>query len=146
MTIRIESFATDKKHLLNEAFRIRNSVFVKEMGISKYTEYDGLDDQAIHYLLFYNDKPVATLRWRETEAGIVIEKFAVLKKYRGKAIAALFLRNIVDELLISKKTLYLYTKEGTVKFFENNGFIKDKGNVAQSGLDVSKMIYKIKRN
>ncbi len=144
MIIKIESFSAEKKHLLKEAFRIRSSVFVNELGISKYTEYDGLDDNAVHYLLFYNDKAVATIRWRETDAGIVLEKLAVLLKFRNRALATLLFRFVTEELLLSKKTIYLYVKENGAGFFNKNGFAKDEGNVAQAGLDICKMTFQKK--
>jgi len=103
LTIRIESFTKDKPALLKDAFRIRHKVFIEEQGVDKFLEYDGLDDEAVHYLVYYDDKPVCTARWRETSEGVKLERFATLKKFRGKSLASVLLRYILEELTCLRK-------------------------------------------
>lgn len=122
LTIKIESFTHENKEYIQHSYRIRNIVFVEEQGVDKFLEYDGLDNEAIHYLVFYNNTPVCTGRWRETEEGIKLERFAVLKEYRGKALASLMLRYMMEELILSKKKIYMHAQSGAVSFYKAHGF------------------------
>jgi len=128
MIIRIESFSGEDNIQLKQAFDIRKNVLVDENGIDKFVEFDGLDAECVHYLVFYNETPIATVRWRETTEGIKIERFAVLKKFRRKAIGSLLIRYIIDELLPSKRTIYLFSLPNAINFFQSNGF-KNSGEV-----------------
>jgi predicted GNAT family N-acyltransferase len=60
-------------------------------------EFDELDAQAIHFLLYENDQAVATGRFRKTEKGIKIERIATLKAFRGKGYASQMIRFLMQE-------------------------------------------------
>jgi len=65
--IRIKKFTTDNKELSDLVFTIRKQVFVCEQKVEPRLEMDEFDDVAHHYLLYDDQKPIATARWRETE-------------------------------------------------------------------------------
>ena len=144
MIINIEGFTTENEELIKEAYRIRDIVFVKEQGVDKYLEYDGFDKEATHYLVYYNEIPAATARWRETEEGIKLERFAVLKEYRGKALASILLKMILEEVKMSKKKIYLHAQDSAVSFYENHKFEIIGEKFKEADIDHYKMVYKNK--
>jgi len=141
VNIKIEVFTSEKPALLKDAFRIRNKVFVEEQNVDKYLEYDGLDDEAVHYLLVYNDKPVATARWREINEGIKLERFAVLKSHRGKALASLILKLMLEEVIPSKKKIFLNAQAEAEKFYEIHGFKRVGKKFVEADIEHYKMEY-----
>ncbi len=141
MLIQIESFTYTQDVKFNLALNIRRKVFVDELNISKYVEFDGLDAKAIHYLVYIDSLAIGTVRWRQLEDGIKIERLAILEEYRGKGIAIVLIRYVIEELLKSKLEIYLYAMENVTKFFEMQRFkiIGDK--VVEANLEHYKMIY-----
>ena len=143
MTIRIESFGANQKHLLKECYRIRDKVFVQEQNVDKFLEYDGFDDEAVHYLVYYNEKPAGVARWRETEEGVKLERFAILKKYRRKALASVLLKFIIEELLYSNKKIYLSSQIDVEKFYKMHGFSRVGAKFTEANIEHYKMEYKL---
>lgn len=86
--IQIERVKT--KEQLNEAFRIRKDVFVREQGIAEEIEIDEYEDKSEHVLACYNHKAVGTGRVRQAGDQAKLERICVLESHRkhklGKAI------------------------------------------------------------
>ena len=110
------------------AHKIREEVFVKEQNVPFAEEYDEYEQTSVHFLAFYEGKPCGTARWRFTENGIKLERFAVLKEFRnkkvGKATLEAVLENIKNTAETSQKTLYLHAQVQVVGFYEKFGFQK----------------------
>lgn len=73
--------------LPEEAYTIRDEVFVKEQGFVE--EFDALDETALHLLYYVDEVPVATTRLYPDEAQAAlwhIGRVAVRRSGRGKAI------------------------------------------------------------
>jgi len=82
---------------IEQVFAIRTEVFVKEQKCLPSEEFDELDAVARHYLLFENDLPVATGRYRKTDKGIKVERIATLESARGKGYASQIIHHIFAE-------------------------------------------------
>lgn len=70
---------------LDLAFAIRKEVFVEEQGFGledEFDEFDTLDGQADHILVFYNDQPVGTGRLRVVDELGKLERICILEAYR----------------------------------------------------------------
>jgi predicted GNAT family N-acyltransferase len=97
------------------AHKIREEVFVKEQNVPFAEEYDEYEQTSVHFLAFYEGKPCGTARWRFTENGIKLERFAVLKEFRnkkvGKAILEAVLENIKNTTETAKKN-FIFTFAG----------------------------------
>lgn len=66
---------------------IRHSVFQVEQGVDSALDFDGLDEVAMHIVVYQDDQPVGTARIRYlTEQLAKIERVAVLATYRGQGI------------------------------------------------------------
>jgi len=142
MLINIQAFTSEDEDLLNKAYQIREVVFVIEQNVDKFLEYDGLDDSSTHFLIELDGTPVGTARYRETEEGIKLERFAVIKEYRGKSLASLLVRMILDEVKPSKKQIYLYSQDTAVSFYEIHGFKKEGEAFEEANIQHFKMVYK----
>lgn len=71
--------------------RIRQQVFVHEQGVPANLEWDGLEQDAQHFLAFYNKTPVGTARLIQ---GNKLTRMAVLKEYRKLGIASALLKTV----------------------------------------------------
>jgi predicted GNAT family N-acyltransferase len=136
----VKQFSFRDKELANKAFVIRRQVFVEEQGVDASLEYDH-EEEACHYLLMLADKPIATARWRETEKGIKLERFAVLPGFRNRGIGEIILKEILKEVIPMGKLIYLHAQLKAVTFYERNGFIKEGELFTEAGLDHYMMKY-----
>lgn len=106
---------------LEKAFAIRRQVFCIEQNVSEEIEMDEFDDVATHILAYIDDKPVGTARWRFTEEGAKMERFAVLKEYRGKGVGEELVKYTLNKLK-DNDFIYLNAQESVIKFYEKYGF------------------------
>ena len=107
---------------LEQAFAIRRQVFCIEQNVPEEIEMDEFDADATHILAYINDNPVGTARWRFTEEGVKMERFAVLKEYREKGVGKELVKYTLDKLKNSD-FIYLNAQESVIKFYENFGFV-----------------------
>jgi len=103
MSITIEKFSTCNTFFFERATRIRTEVFVNEQNVPAELEYDGLDNEAVHFLLFYEGMPCVTARYRAIDGKYKLERFATLKEYRGKNLGANLLHHILSDLTVKQK-------------------------------------------
>jgi predicted GNAT family N-acyltransferase len=120
----VKRFNFSDNDLAAQAFAIRRKVFVEEEGVDPNLEYDH-EEEAHHYLLILGGKALATARWRETDKGIKLERFAVLPEYRNRGFGALILKEVIKDVVPLEKTIYLHSQLRAVPFYERNGFIKE---------------------
>jgi predicted acetyltransferase len=62
------------------------NVFIEEQGVNSSKEQDKFEEEAVHYLLRYNSNNVGAARRRATDNGIKLERFAILREYRGRGM------------------------------------------------------------
>ncbi|MFC2114211.1 GNAT family N-acetyltransferase [Bacteroidota bacterium] len=118
--IQIISFTYDNI-LFYQARQIREEVFIDEQRVPKALEYEG-DEEARHYLLFYEDEPIATARYSITDDEVKLERFATLEEYRNNGIGAALLNKMLQDVLPLKKKIYLHAQEKAVNFYLKHGF------------------------
>jgi predicted GNAT family N-acyltransferase len=132
--VTVKRFKFTDKELAEKAFSIRKSVFVEEQGVEATLEYDH-EEEAHHYLLFLGEKPIATARWRDTEKGIKLERFAVLPPFRNRGFGEVILKEVINDVALTGKTIYLHAQLRAVSFYERNGFKKEGPLFAEAGID-----------
>ena len=113
--LKIIRFSGSDSEKLKITFSIRKQVFVVEQNVDPEIELDAFEKESTHYLVYHNDTPVATARWRITKSGIKLERFAVLKHYRNQHIGQQILSEVMKDVIPSGKQIYLHTKYGFVK-------------------------------
>ena len=110
---------------LDLVFYIRTEVFVVEQKCLPSEEFDELDAQARHFLLFEGLKAVATGRFRKTEKGIKIERIATLMEYRGKGYASQIIQHlfqVAEEAFPENNYFYLHAQVTVMPLYESLGF------------------------
>ncbi len=71
---------------LEECFRIRHEVFVREQSLFAETDRDHKDDKSLHLIALQNERIIGTVRIYKDPEGIFWGgRLAVRKRYRGKA-------------------------------------------------------------
>jgi predicted GNAT family N-acyltransferase len=106
---------------LERVFAIRRQVFCLEQNVPEDIEMDEFDEDATHILAYINDNPVGTARWRFTEDGAKMERFAVLNEYRGKGVGEALVNYTLGKLK-DYDCIYLNAQESVIKFYEKFGF------------------------
>jgi len=109
---------------LSHAFDVRQDVFVDEQDVSEAEEWDGLDDDAIHYVLYDGGRPVGTARLRMPESGLAkVERVAVRSEHRGEGLG----RRLMDLLESEARKqgcsrVLLYAQVPVEEFYEKLGY------------------------
>lgn len=105
---------------------IRETVFVDEQGVDPKLEYDGLDDDCLHYLAFAEGKAVGTARVRLLDDKIKIQRVAVLVPMRGTGLGAALMRAIMDDLArdpaAEGRFFFLSSQVQAIPFYEKLGY------------------------
>lgn len=106
------------------AFRIRRQVFVQEQNVPADAEYDQHEATATHYLALADGEPVGTARWRRTENGVKLERFAVLKEFRSQQVGSHLLKVIMEDIQATHPGLkvYMHAQVGAIPFYARHGF------------------------
>ncbi|MDH5475483.1 MAG: GNAT family N-acetyltransferase [Cyclobacteriaceae bacterium] len=111
---------------LQDAFTIREIVFVKEQKVSHEEEFDEFDIISRHFIAKVKGVSVGTARWRETNKGIKLERFTVLKEYRGmgvgSALVSAVLKDIDHLIENSKGKCYLHAQVEAIPLYAKFGF------------------------
>uniref|UniRef100_UPI004047F41C GNAT family N-acetyltransferase n=1 Tax=Algoriphagus sp. TaxID=1872435 RepID=UPI004047F41C len=114
------------KEGLQAAFDIRELVFVVEQEVDAAEEYDEFEDSSVHFLAKVEGIPVGTARWRFTQNGVKMERFAVLKVARGKgvgqALVAAVLGDIDQHPDTNGKKKYLHAQIHAMPLYAKFGF------------------------
>lgn len=125
--IKIEKVAS--KEGLETVFQIRHTVFVKEQEVSPEEEYDEFESISTHFLARVDGEPAGTARWRHTDKGIKLERFAVLKPVRGKGVAQALVKAVLEDISSQPenegKLRYLHAQLAAVPLYEKFGFKKE---------------------
>lgn len=121
---------------------IRSEVFVQEQGVSLSDEYDQYEELSTHYLMTYNDKAIACARSRKTDLGLKLERFAVLKEFRGQGYGKQLVKWVLADLKSNGKPIYLHSQLQVEKFYSNLNFEKVGDQFEEAGILHFKMIFR----
>jgi len=120
------TYITGHDDLLKAAFLIRQKVFVEEQNVPAAEEYDEYETTSRHFLAFYNGIPCGTARWRYTDKGIKLERFAVLADFRsqkvGSALVQAVLEDVQQQADTAGKLLYLHAQVTAMPLYAKFGF------------------------
>lgn len=79
----IQIVETDKQ--LEQAYHVRMVVFVEEQKVPPEEELDAFDQEAIHFVGYQKNMPIAAARLRFIEGYGKLERICILKPFRGKS-------------------------------------------------------------
>jgi predicted GNAT family N-acyltransferase len=114
---------------LKKIFAIREEVFVKEQEVSPEDEYDEFEEISTHFIAIdEKGTPCGTARWRFTDHGMKLERFAVLKSHRGKAIGQALVKAVIEDVRqhpdAKGKKMYLHAQIPAVSLYARFGLEK----------------------
>jgi len=139
MEIKLKIIKTDDDY--QSCLSIRKQVFIMGQNIPIEIELDDDHIEASFFLAKIDGKPIGTARFRKTDSGIKLERFAVLKDYRnfgvGKALVLFILNHLKNE-----KTIYLNAQESVIGFYEKLGFSPVGDKFYEAEIPHRKMVYK----
>jgi len=110
---------------LEDAYAIRQEVFVKEQNVSEAEEYDGTDGSCIHIVAYESDTPVATGRIMVSGDDFIIGRVAVLKSHRGQDLGLGVMQALIDACYTmggEKQRQSLHAQTHARGFYEKLGF------------------------
>jgi predicted GNAT family N-acyltransferase len=107
---------------LDEAHRIRKEVFVIEQKCPEDIEWE-FEDESHHYLALVDGKPAGTARWRVTDKGVKLERFAVDKAFRNSGIGSALLKAILTDVPQGSGMIYLHAQISAKGFYLKHGLI-----------------------
>ena len=140
----IELKRIEQEKDLKAAFRIREQVFVKEQQVPRDAEYDQYESSARHYLATYEGVPCGAARWRVTDQGVKLERFAVLPAYRNKSVGAQVLQAVLEDVQqgLPGEKIYLHAQLPAVNFYRRHGFVTEGDLFSECDIQHYKMVYK----
>ncbi len=136
----IEIIKASSPKQMTDIFEIRRLVFVLEQEVAPHEEYDEHESLSHHFLAKYNGIPCGTCRYRTTENGIKMERFAVLKEFRNKRVGSALLKAALDSIGATDQFIYLHAQTHAEPFYEKHGFISECELFYEAGIPHHKMI------
>jgi predicted GNAT family N-acyltransferase len=102
---------------------IRQKVFIEEQKVTSQLEWDGMDEGAIHFLAFKNEKAIGCARAFVIENYMQLGRMAVLKAYRGEDVGtALIEKAITTAKLNQLSAIYISAQCQAIDFYKKFGF------------------------
>jgi len=121
MDFRIEKVENESR--LNVCLKIREKVFIEEKHVPREIEndeFDRLRDDCEHFLIYYNGKPVGTVRFRFTDSGIVkLQRFCFLEDCRKLGLGSKVLEYAEKRYKsLGKSKIVIEAKFSASQFYE----------------------------
>lgn len=127
--------------MLDKVFAVRREVFVIEQECPPELEWE-FEDESNHFLATVNTIPAGACRWRKTEKGFKLERFAVLKNFRGIGLGQLLVQTVLNDLPDNAAYVYLHAQLSAVGLYEKFGFEKVGPQFEEAGIQHFKMVLK----
>ncbi len=141
---RIKVFKVQTAEDLNQAQRIRHEVFVLGQGVPLEAELDRFESSAVHFLASVEEVVCGTARWRVTDRGVKLERFAVLEPFRKQGIGAALLDAVLSDIGfradLKGGSVYLHAQLPAVSFYLKFGFRKEGEMFQECAINHFKMV------
>ncbi|HVS92603.1 MAG TPA: GNAT family N-acetyltransferase [Mucilaginibacter sp.] len=124
---------------LEKVFAIRREVFVGEQNCPPELEWEN-EDVSHHFLVSVDGEPAGASRWRKTDKGYKLERFAVLKKFRGHGVGQELVKFVLADLPVDAQYVYLHAQVQAVTLYERFGFEKVGPEFEEAGIRHYKMV------
>jgi predicted GNAT family N-acyltransferase len=126
---------------LDKVFAIRRKVFVEEQECPPELEWE-FEEESNHFLALSNQIPAGACRWRRTEKGYKLERFAVLKEFRGQGVGQHLVKAVLTDLPADATYVYLHAQLSAIRLYEKFGFEKIGEQFEEAGIQHFKMLLK----
>lgn len=98
------------------------------------------EEESTHFLAIVDGVPAGVARWRKTDNGYKLERFAVLKSYRGNGVAQELIKCVLADLPVDASYIYLNAQVYAMPLYERFGFKKTGPMFDEVGIDHYKMV------
>lgn len=141
MSQKIEVKKVTDPNDLEKVFAIRREVFVGEQNCPPELEWE-FEDESTHFLATVDGEPAGASRWRKTDKGFKLERFAVLAKFRGKGVGQELVRAVLNDLPPDATYVYMHAQLGAISLYEKFNFEKTGPEFEEAGIRHYKMVKK----
>jgi len=124
---------------LEKVFAIRREVFVVEQDCPPELEWE-FEDESTHFLATVDGEPAGASRWRKTDKGYKLERFAVLKKFRGFGVGQQLVKAVLADLPADADYIYMHAQLAAMTLYERFGFEKTGPEFEEAGIRHYKMV------
>ena len=108
---------------LSQLKNIREKVFIQEQKVTPQLEWDGMDENAMHFLVFKDEEAIGCARAVVIKNYMQLGRMAVLKEYRGQGIgSALLEKAIVTAKLNQISSIHISAQCYAIDFYLKFGF------------------------
>ena len=113
-------------------------MFINEQGVDKEIEWDGLDEEAWHWLALSPEKKgIATARLLKSGQ---IGRMAVKKQFRFQGIGSAILRDILKNAKeLNMQSVFLHSQSKATKFYEKFNFSPEENEFLEANIPHIKM-------
>ena len=134
--IQVKKVTDDER--LQKVFAIRREVFVGEQNCPPELEWEH-EDESNHFLATVDGVPAGASRWRRTDKGYKLERFAVLKKFRGNGVGQQLVKTVLADMPADADYVYLHAQVDAVTLYERFNFVKIGPEFEEAGIRHYKM-------
>ena len=102
---------------------IRQKVFIEEQNVTSQLEWDGMDEEAIHFLAFKNEKAIGCARAFVIKNHMQLGRMAVLKAYRGESVGTALIEKVITTAKLNQlSAIYISAQCHAIDFYKKFGF------------------------
>lgn len=127
---------------LDKVFSIRKIVFVDEQNCPPELEWEH-EDESTHFLATSNGQPCGACRWRKTDAGYKLERFAVLNEFRGQGVGRALIAEALSDLPADAHYVYLNSQLDAMSLYAKFGFVAEGEQFEEAGIQHFKMVKQV---
>jgi predicted GNAT family N-acyltransferase len=102
---------------------IREKVFIEEQKVMSQLEWDGKDEEAIHFLAYQDEKAIGCARAFVIENHMQLGRMAVLKEYRNKGIGSFLIEKAITTAKLNQLSkISISAQCHAIDFYKKFGF------------------------
>ena len=124
---------------LEKVFAMRREVFVGEQNCPPKLEWE-FEEESNHFLATVDGEPAGASRWRRTDNGYKLERFAVLSKFRGFGVGQALVKAVLADLPKDAEYIYLNAQIQAMPLYAKFGFEKTGPEFEEAGIRHYKMV------
>ena len=108
---------------LSQLKNIREKVFIQEQKVTPQLEWDGMDEKAMHFLVFNDKAAIGCARAIVIKDHMQLGRMAVLKEYRGQGIGSALLEKAMTIAKLNQlSAIYISAQCHAIDFYKKFGF------------------------
>ena len=123
---------------LQKVFAIRRMVFVDEQNCPPELEWEH-EEESVHFLGLVDGHLAGASRWRKTDKGYKLERFAVLTEFRGLGLGQTLVSTVLNDLPEEATYAYLHAQITAMPLYAKFGFKKVGEQFEEAGIKHFKM-------